>query len=353
MSTKQVGNYGYQYLTDFSAYPAEVGGSSMKRKIAFPVILQSAITRTQERKASEMIQHAGTMSKNGLLERPGVRPHADLTLADANARLAMEGLFISSLNLVLTVGNHVIQKEISTLYAKTQTINTKAQTLRLKIKDIDEAAAKAEKSAYAALLMRWVAVAVTAVACAADRQMKAQEPSFEAVALCLCALADDFSAESGLMQHSVQAIAGLLRKMGFGDKSADMMAGILAAVVAMAALTTSRGTGKEFSIPAAAVTITENVTWAAQLAAKDAEAACEAVCLADSCNGVVDRLRKKETVAMQSQSPGTPEQGNGLVAAFMNDDLSGSHPIREEMMRYLQDIMASTRRTINQSLPHC
>ncbi len=346
MLTKPVGNYETQSVNDFSEYPAEIGDATTPRKTAFPVILQSALARAQGRNSSEMMRCSSTMPYDRYLETPGVRPHADLDLVEAKARLAIEKLFINSLNLVLTVGDHVVQKEISVLHANKQADKINQQDLFLQVNNMDEAEDKIKKAAHTGLLMIWVAVAVTAVASAIDMDLANREPSAEAVALCAYTLADELLDEYGFMKNSVPEMAGLLKKMGFNNKSADLIACILAAVVSMATMMSLTGNVEESSIPAAAFAITENVTWAAQLAAKDSETACEAVCLSDSCNCLVNGLRNKKTIATQAPLPEVAEPAINL-GALMNGGAKGPDPIREEMIRYLQDIMTNTRQIVS------
>ncbi len=358
MSAYLVGNYGHQSVTDFSERPAEVGDPTKPRKAASPVIVQAAITLAQERKSWQMVRCHGMMPMDWVLERPGVRIYSDLDLAEAKARLVLEKLFISSLNLVLAVGDHLIQNEIAIpnrrrLAAK---INEKGRFLQTGA--LDEAKAKPDKAAHVGRLMRWVAVAVTAVGCAAGRGFMAQEPSPAAIALCAYTLADALLEQNGSMEKSVRQIAGMLKQMGFNEKSANMVASTLAAVFAMAAMMTLARTIEESYAPTAAAVIAGNMTWAAKLAAKDSEATCAAIRLTDNCNYMVNRLRHQEEISASGRYPVTSPDTLSIekqvvnLTAFMNEDTKNTNPIREEMIRCLQDVMTNTRHFINQAVPY-
>lgn len=348
MSANLVGNFGHQSVTDFSEFPAEVGDPTKPRKAASPVVVQAAITLAQERQSWQMVRCHGMMPMDWILERPGVRIYSDLDLAEANARLVLEKLFIGSLNLVLAVGDHLVQNEIAIANRRRLAAKINEKGRFLQTRALDEAKAKPDKEAYVGQLMRWVAVAVTAVACAAGRGFMAQEPSPPAIALCAYTLANALLEQNDSMEKSVRQIAGLLKQMGFNERSADMVAGTLAAVFAMVATLTLAGTIEESCTATAAVAIAGNMRWAAQLAAKDPEATCAAIRLTDNCNCMVNSLRNPVT---SPDNLSIEEQVVNLTA-FMNEDTKNTNPIRKEMIRCLQDIMANTRHFINQAIPY-
>jgi hypothetical protein len=357
MAADSIGTHGYQFVTDITEYPAEIGDVTKPRKAAFPVVSQSAIALLQGREASQRQQALGLMPDDWLLEKPGVGSCADLDLAEAQARLVIEKLFISSYNLVQTVSDHLVQKKVANLDCRTHAAELYKRDLFLEIDNLDQAKEKTNKAAHIGKIMTWVAVAVTAIACTAGKDLTTkEEQSPAATALCANALAVALLGKNGSMEDCFMQMAGLLKKMGFDEKTADLAAGIQIAVVAMAAIKALNIPVQEPCALSAIQTINDHIMRAAQLAAKDRETTEAAICITKRCNRVINSLLTNGTLSTDTELPviNTKTQSiklqDGDPAASMKESSQNTGSIGEEMTRFVHDIMINTRQVIDQGM---
>jgi hypothetical protein len=295
---------------------------------------------------------AGLMPDDWLLDQPGISPYAGMTAKEGAALKAIENLFYSSYCMVLMVGDMVVQTTAISLKVKKNEIKLNMEAQLKEIEKKYAAIRKRKKLGFLGKIFRWVAVAVTAVICAASTALTGGAAAPAAVALFALTLSVAILEETDGMEKIIKGCASLLKEMGVNEKKADMIAGILVAVIIAVALIAASlaipGAG-----PAGAATA---IMMAAQIAMRSAEATNAAVQIASGATAIFQGLAKSDefrSKARLNEINATTKSFEDQIQQLLEDMEEGqdhSEETKRLLLEAMNDISETTVNLINEAM---
>jgi hypothetical protein len=230
--------------------------------------------------------------------------------------------------------------------------------LKSQLKEIEKkykALKKKKKMGLISKIMRWAAVAVTAIIAVAATVLTAGAAAPAAAALFALTLSVAIMEETGGMEKLTKAVADMLEGLGVDEKKADLVAGIMVAVVVSVALIAASLCMPVAAGAQAAMQISLAMQRAAQVAMRGSQFVEAGIQITDGSTSIAQGIYKKDELKSQARlneinaiRQSFEQQIQGILD-FFKDSKEHTEQSKQLLQESLQDVLATTTNLISDS----